>query len=146
MWDYVRGATRSPKLCTTAVWAPVQKTSQQAAQIRTAFVAINVWVKVLPLEWCTATCIIGIVLLLDDMPQHCPVCLQRLWHQYDDVTQKPVYIRTAGVPKCSLYQSAPICFCLLPCTFLHTTPTVRGTIWSRNLCAKAVRAPIWRSK
>ena len=79
---------------------PYGKVSQQAAQICTVVVPNTICVRVLPLEWCTATCIIGIIPLMDKVPRHCPVCVQRLWHSYDDVSKTAVYIRREGVPKC----------------------------------------------
>ena len=58
-----------------------------------------VCITVIRLGWCTAMRIIGIVPLLYEVPWHRPVCVQRLWHSYGDVSQTSVYIRTTGVPK-----------------------------------------------
>ena len=125
---------------------PYGKVSQQAAQIRTAVVPNTICVNVLSWEWCTATCIIGIVSLLDEVPRHYLLCVQRQWHSYDDVSHTAVYIRTVDMPKCGLRQSAPLCLvhCHVHCH--HRTYTVRGASGSSNLCTKVAWAPVTQLK
>ena len=65
-----------------------------------------------------------------------------MWYQYGDVTQKAVYIRTAGVPKYGLRQSTPLSLVYCHARFWHRTHTVQGPTGSPNLCTKAAQTPV----
>ena len=95
-------------------WHPFGKLSHQAAQICTAVVPNTVCIRLIPLEWCTATCIIEIVPLLDEFQQHCPVCVKSLWNTYNDISKTTVYIRIAGLPNV-----VRIIFPLVWCTIMR---------------------------
>ena len=91
--------------------------------------------------------ILGILHLLYEAPWDLPIYIQRLCgHPYGSVNQQAVRIPTAVVPKCGSRQTSPLGVVYYHANYQNYTPTVRGATGSPNLCAKAVRAPVWQRK
>ena len=126
---------------------PYGNVNQQAVQILLRLYQNAVCIRVVRLGSCTAIRIIGIVHLPYEMPQHLPICVQRLHkHPYGNVSQQAVQNPSAVIPKCLLHQSSPLLVMYCHAHFRNCAPTVRSATGSPNLYTKAVRAPIQQLK
>ena len=79
------------------------------------------------------------------MVRHHPLCVQRLWHSYGDVSQIDVYIRTVGVPNFRFSQSSPLGVVHCHSLYLTCTPTVQVFTVLPSLRTKTV-APVQQRK
>ena len=67
-----------------------------------------------------------------------PACVHSLWHLYGVETHGAVQIRTAGVRKCRLLQSAYLAVVYCLAHFWNRTPIVRGTMGPPSLRTQLV--------
>ena len=132
----VQSTTESPNLCTKSMRAPVmQRKSAICTDHYSGYSKMPFSSELSPWGGILIMLIIGIVHQQYEVPRHHPICVQRLWHSYGDISHSIIH-PYSGCTKLPFSPSSPLGVVHYHAHYLTCTPTVCVVTALPSLCTK----------